>query len=57
MTKIFIEGLAWNEALNYFYRNFNLRTQESLDRLKEEVALLSALKTWENLDAGLAEIY
>jgi pyruvate formate-lyase activating enzyme-like uncharacterized protein len=55
--KIFIENLDWIKALKYFYKNYKLKNNESLIKLKNETELLSVIKIYENLDGGLAEIY
>lgn len=55
--KLFIEKSNDREVLNYFYRNYNLKTKESLNEMKKEIGLLMALKMWEQLEAGFQEIY
>jgi len=55
--KIFIENLDWIKALKYFYKNYKLKNNESLIKLKNETELLSVIKIYEKLDCGFAEIY
>lgn len=55
--KIFIENMDWQEAINYFYKNYKLKHKEDLNELKKETELLLALKTWENLDVGFPKVY
>jgi len=56
--KLFIEkNMNEKETLNYFYKNYNLRTKEDFNLMKEEIEILIALKTWEHLEVGFPEIY
>lgn len=55
--KLFIDNINKNEALHYFYRNYNLKRKASLEKMKEEIGFLLSLEKWEQLEAGFPEIY
>jgi len=55
--KIFIENMDWNKSLNYFYRNYKLKSRKDFNGLKKETELLFTLGTWENLEVGFSEVY
>ena len=55
--KLFIDNMNDGRVLNYFFRNYNLKTKESINEMKKEMESLMALRTWEHLEVGFPEIY
>ncbi|MFC1658034.1 radical SAM protein [Candidatus Omnitrophota bacterium] len=55
--KLIIKNMNDQKVLNYFYRNYNLKTRKDLSQMKREINILLALKGWEGLEEGFSEIY
>jgi len=54
--KIFIENMDWGAAMDYFYRNYKLKTRGDSDELKKDTERLLALREWENVKPGFGEV-
>jgi uncharacterized protein len=55
--KLFIEKMHDKEVLSHFFKEYTLKTKESVREMNKEMDLLMSLKKWEHLETGFPKLY